>query len=491
MVKTYGLVVLLALAVNGWAQDALPARLGRVLKAQGIAEQNLGVLVIPVAGGRPKLSRYPGRPMNPASTMKLLTTLASLEQLGPNYRWKTALLSGTAPQGEVLQGPLYLRGGADPALSWDKLALMLRSLRAKGIREIKGDLVLDRSYFTPSRPDLGAPPFDETPGAYYNVIPDALLVHSNLLELALRSTADAVTVTVQPPLAGIMVESELELTDQACEDWEDDWPLPLTSKDEDGTIHVRLQGSFPRQCSGLTELNALDRNLYIERLFKALWQEMGGVWQGQARDGLVPPDAQLLVEHRSDSLADLVKTANKRSDNAMVRMFYLTLGAERMARQGGENTMEAGAAAIQAWLDTHHIDSRGMVLENGAGLSRRERITPAQLAAVLKAGALSDWSPEYAASLPIAALDGTMRKRLHGSAAAGRARIKTGTLNDTAAIAGYVRDADDKPWILVGIINQPDAKRGREVLDALIDWVAGGTTSSTKPRGKVRQATSP
>jgi len=477
------------LMASSWGQAALPAKIVQLARDQGVDTQQLSVLVLPlertgVARGE-ELALQAARPMNPASTMKLLTTLVSLEQLGPTYRWRTALLSEAPVQAGVLQGPLYLRGGGDPALGWEQLGSMLRSLRAQGISRIEGDLVLDRQYFTPNRPDQRQPPFDDYPDAYYNVVPDAALVGSNLLSFSLSSSTDSVDIQMLPPLAGVVLENGLKLTDMSCHDWGDELDLPQTRQDPDGSLHLTLLGGFPRNCKTDLQLNVLDRNVYIERVAKALWQELGGSWQGSVHDGSVPAGARLLVERRSETLADLVKQATKRSDNTMVRTLYLTLGVERAQRQGSMgDTLADARLAVQDWLTRHDIDPTGLVLENGAGLSRLERITPAQLAAVLRVGALSDWSAEYQTSLPIAALDGTMRNRLHGTVAAGRARIKTGSLDDVAAVAGYVRDSADRSWVLVAIANQPQALRARPVLDALIEWVASGQAGQAARLGR-------
>jgi D-alanyl-D-alanine carboxypeptidase/D-alanyl-D-alanine-endopeptidase (penicillin-binding protein 4) len=453
------------------ANQVLPDSVKKVMHEQGIDEQELGVVVVPLDGRKARLSRYADRPMSPASTLKVLTTTVALETLGPDFHWKTAILRTGDLDGDVLRGPIFLRGGGEPNLSWDKLAMMLRQLRAQGIRQIDGDLILDRNYFNPSRFDVGVPPFDSTPAQYYNVIPDALLVHSNLLDLRLASTSDTVAVNFLPPLDGVVVTSKLTVVDQACEGWDEEWPLPEVQNNADGSLQVTLHGEFPRQCINKTQSNILDRNQYIGRLVRSLWRELGGSWSGAVMDGVTPPDAKLLVEHVSESLSDIVKIVNKRSDNAMARTIYLTLGAQNSGAPDAPS-LPAAQATVRQWLSRHHIDDNGMVLENGSGLSRIERISPRQLAAVLAVAAHSNWSPEFAASLPIVGVDGTMRKRLGAGVVPGQARIKSGTLNNTVAVAGYVRDSRHRNWIVVGIINRPDAEQGRAVLDALVNWVA-------------------
>ena len=147
--------------------------------------------------------------------------------------------------------------------------------------------------------------------------------------------------------------------------------------------------------------------------------------------------------------------------------------ATLLAREPADTLLRA-EREIRNWLRQNNIDDTGMVLENGSGLSRSERITPAQLAGVLKAGYQSFWAPELLASLPLAAMDGTMRTRLKDSPAAGRSRVKTGALKNVVAVAGYVLDAQGRQCVVVGMINSDTMKgsEGRAVLDGLIDWVA-------------------
>lgn len=180
----------------------------------------------------------------------------------------------------------------------------------------------------------------------------------------------------------------------------------------------------------------------------------------------------------------MLRDVNKNSDNTLARTIFLSLGSleadpalgSRPLPPDGLNTTTSARAdaTIRAWLQQHNIDSTDLVLDNGSGLSRTERATATQLAGVLQAGLKSNWMPEFLSSLPIAATDGTMRRRLKDSPAATRARIKTGSLNGVIAIAGYVQDANNQPLVVVAMLNDPRVAggAGRAVLDALIDWVA-------------------
>ncbi len=463
-------VLLLPVSV-AWAQNALPAKVSEMLQQNEIPSSALSLTVIATDSTTPLLQQQAEQPVNPASTMKLVTTLVALEELGPQFRWKTRLMSEATSTREVLKGNLYLKGGGDPNLTWDKFALMLRTLRQQGIRKIQGNLVLDRSYFNPVRIDLDAAPFDEHPDAYYNVIPDALLVHSNLSSVQITSDSKKIQASLLMPLDKVSVETHLHFNQKSCADWEKEWQPPQAITQPRDVLELRLSGGFPKNCQITNHLNLLDRNQYIARLFRQLWQEMGGSWQGQVVDGTTPDSAKLLVERQSDTLAETVRVVNKFSDNMMARSLLLTLGAEQ-ATAG--NSLDQGKQRIRDWLHKKQIADSALVVENGSGLSRNERLSSQLLAQVLQAGWRSSWNAEYQSSLPIVALDGTMRRRLKGSAADSRARIKTGTLKDSVAVAGYVRDIRDQTWIVVAIVNHDAASRAKPALDALIDWVAAG-----------------
>lgn len=473
--KRFWLCIACCAALATQAQGTLPEEVSAALHAAQLDTSSLSALVMPIQGGTPRLAHFEQRAMAPASTMKLVTSLVALEELGPVFRWRTQLLSQSDIKGSTLRGPLYLRGGGDPNLSWDSLRALFRSLRSQGVRRLEGDLILDRSYFQPTRPDVGAPPFDETPDAYYNVIPDALLLNGNLIEFALESDQGKSVVRTQPPLDRVRFDAKLSLNDSQCEAWDDDWDKPRVERQANGSTVLLLRGAFPRNCKTTTRLSLLERNVYIERFLRAFWKELGGSWRGQARDGLTPADARLLFERNSSTLAEAIRPVNKASDNAMTRTLYLTLGTLLPTEGRSDNAFQNAETAVKAWFAKRGIADDGLVLENGSGLSRLERISARQLAALLQAGARSNWYAEYASSLPIVAIDGTMRKRLLQSAAAGRARIKTGSLKDVAAVAGYVRGQAGQDWIVVGIVNHPQAKKGRPALDALINWVANGS----------------
>ncbi len=463
----------LAVAFSGRAAE-LPQAIWEQMDAAGIPRDALGIVVQRLSSGEVVLSHNADRSMQPASTLKLLTSLVALETLGPAYRGRTELRTrGNLAKG-VLTGDLVLRGLGDVDFDWVALERMLQQLRSQGLRRIQGDFILDRTFFNPPRTDKGVPPFDEAPEFRYNVIPDALLLNTNLFSLDLASDGNRVQAAIATPLERVSAISRLKVVERACEDWEEGWITPGVVEARDGTIRIYLEGEFPRDCTASTAINVVDRVKFTDRLFRALWRRLGGTLRGTVRDGPSPPGTRLLAEHVSRPLADVVRDINKRSDNPVTRVVYLTMGALSPHSNASEPTATRAEREMRDWLTSRGIDPQGLVLENGSGLSRVERIRPAQLAAVLRAASASEWAPEFLAGLPIASIDGGMRRRLNGSTTAGRARLKTGTLRDVSAVAGYVRDAAQVSHVVVAIVNHENAKArmAQPILDSIVEWVA-------------------
>ena len=476
------IVLALLLAWIPVASAMLPAPVSQIMAASSIPEDAIGVLVL--RGDAMMVSHLAGRPMQPASTMKLVTTLVGLEQLGPVFRGRTELRTAGVLTGDTLNGNLALRGGADADLTGEVLANMLQALRNQGIRKIDGRLVLDRQLFNPARSDVGLPPFDESPDAYYNVIPDALLVNKNMLLLDMRSNGQRVQIVSQPALERVTLESALTLIDAPCARWEDGWKQPVVLREPSGSIRVVLQGTYPRNCIASNSINVIDRQDYVDRLFRETWKRLGGELTGATIDGSTALDARLLAEHVSRTLPEVVRDINKPSDNALARMLFLSLGSLQADAIHGSGPMPgSGPTALRAdmvvrdWMRKKGINDTGFVIDNGSGLSRTEKISPHQMGMLLNAGLRSKWAPEFMASLPIAGVDGTLRRRLKDSVAVERARMKTGTLRNVTAIAGYVPDANGQMCVVVAMINTERSTegKGRQVLDALVDWVARST----------------
>lgn len=438
---------------------SLPPAVKQALKQAGIPQSAVGIVVQQAGRHQPLLSLNARQAMNPASTMKLLTTYAGLDLLGPAYTWKTeAWLDGELKDG-VLHGDLVLKGYGDPKFTIEQFWLWLAELRARGLREIRGNLVLDRSFF--DLPPYDPAAFDNDPVRAYNVGPDALLLNFNTLRLRYLPDGNRLDVITEPPLDGIRLDNRLT-PDPAggCADW-DDRIIVQPSGDS-----VVLQGGYPGDCGEREHnLSVMPHTHYVEAVFRALWKELGGTLTGELREGLAGDRAKLFSTHHSDPLSAIIRDINKFSNNVMARQLFLTLGATEQA------SIERSIQAVNGWLQKQQLDFPELVLENGAGLSRTERISAAHLAQLLQHAAAHPLSAELQASLPILGVDGSVKKRLRQSPSAGHAHLKTGTLEGVKTIAGYVRSNNGKEWIVVFLINHPNAKLGQDAQDALIQWV--------------------
>lgn len=491
-------LALLALCLRCGASTAseIPDAVAARLTSSGLPLSSLAFVVMRPEDGMTLWSATPERPMQPASTMKILTSATALDVLGRAYRSRSELRSSAPVQGGTLAGNLVLRGLGDTDLDVDAFRGMLQTLRNQGIDDIRGDLLLDRGWMTPERPYLGVAPFDETPEFRYNVIPDAISLNSNLVQIEIVAKADTLSARLATRLDGVALTSALTLGDRACADWEDGWVTPVTTAAADGSQRIELRGEFPRNCVATTQVNVLDRTAFADRLFRTLWRELGGRFSGVTREAAGPPDSKLLAEHRSRPLSEVLRDINKRSDNPVTRLTYLALSRnalpESTPAEAGTHRTEpapvASAHAVRRWLRDNRIDDSGLILENGSGLSRVEKIQPQQLAEVFRVALRRPWAPEFLASLPVAGLDGGLQRRLTQPPLAGVARLKTGTLRDVTALAGYVPDRNGRNLIVVAMVNHPaTSKLARPALDALIEAVAAMDSTAVRRAGAAVQ----
>ena len=445
----------------------LPQAVAQALAQAGIPEASVGIYVQDVQAERPVVAVGDERALNPASTVKLLTTFAALDQLGPAYRWTTEIYVDGALQGDVLNGNLLIKGYGDPRMTLENFWLMLRGLRARGVREIRGDLLLDRSYFT--REDIDPAGFDNEPTRPYNTPPDALLVNFKAVRLQFVPDAEKRTLKIiaEPALPQIQVLNNVALDNEPCDDWVS--RLKLTALGDGAGARLLFGGNFSVACGEKERsYSVLAHPQYVHGLFTLLWRELGGVFAGGVRDAGKPADARLLLAHETQTLAEIVRDINKYSNNVMARQLYVSLGA---IVAGAPATTEKSARVIGQWLAARRLTIPELVLENGSGLSRVERISARNLARLLVVAQRSAVMPEFVASLPLVAVDGTMKKRLAGAEVAGQAHIKTGSLSGVRAIAGYVLDAKGRTMVVVCLVNHARAAGAQSAQDALLRWV--------------------
>lgn len=459
-----GALVLLLAGAGAAAQDRLPAPVQAALARARVPADAVSLLVAQAGGSAaPRLSHRTDVPMNPASVMKLVTTIAALDTLGPAWAWTTPVyVEGTARDG-TLYGNVYIKGQGDPKLVVERLWLLLRRVQGLDIRHIAGDIVLDRSAFEVGAPDPGE--FDGEPLRPYNAAPDALLLNfkSVLMTFVPDRSANAAHVHVEPPLAGVSWPSHVPLRESGCNDYRS-----ALRADFSDPAQVRFGGRYPADCGEkVWPLAYADPASYGVRAIEGMWRALGGGLQGRVREGSVPDGLSPAFEFASPPLAEIVRDINKYSNNVMTQQLFLTLSLQ----DRGTGTLDGSRALLQDWWRERFGAADLPQMNNGSGLSRADRISARALAGLLQYAWASPLMPELVTSLPITGLDGTLRRMR--SAANGSAHLKTGSLRDVTAVAGFVHAGDGRRYVLVAMINHAHAQAARPAIDALVEWTAG------------------
>lgn len=446
----------------------LPEAVRSALQEAGVAESDFHVVVRPLSGAS-KLALEAGadEPVLTASVFKVVTSAAALDSFGPAKTWRTLFLSSEPPDGRGRIPALYVKASGAPWIPVSDFREAVGRLRGAGVKEIAGALVIDRSVF--GEPPIDPKAFDGEPFRPYNQGPDAfaLGLQSVTYYFAPDAASGVARVTRVPVLSGYAVPEAIVLEGGPC-------PSNLTRAilPEGDAAGIRFKGAYPRAC-GARAWSAVpwpgtwfgDR--YAGETFRVLWQEAGGRWSGAAEPGRVPDGAQELLAFASKPLSDIVKDINKESINPMARNLFLLLST----REGRSGTLEASRRALSEWLEEKGIDAAGFAPDNGSGLSRTERASARQIAGVLALGYNAWWAPEFLASLPIAGVDGTMKRR---GISGGSARVKTGYIRGVRSAAGYVKAASGAWYAVCAIINSPAALQGGKAIDALLESVAEG-----------------
>lgn len=468
-----GLLAWLIISATPVAAADLPLTVKQKLQQLAIPEAAIGVYVHEIGAREPLLAVNADTAMNPASVMKLLTTYAGLELLGPAYTWPTMLYADGPIIDGVLHGDLIIKGYGDPKLDLENFWLLIHRLRQTGLHEIKGNLVLDNSHYAIPNDDPGD--FDGQPYRTYNIIPEALLVNyrTSTIHLFPQPEKNAVRVVIDPLPDSIHIQNHLKLTQGACGDWQNAMMIDvLADKNNDNNFTVVLKGNLSRHCGKQSYMLSLQKSaIYTRDLFKRLWAQQGGLFHGDVKVERAPPGLTPLKIYQSPPLAEIVRGINKFSNNIAARQLYLALGTGDAVALNSPATLTKSDEAIRQWLARKQLNFPELVVENGSGLSRRERISTRHMGQLLLAAFNSPVMPEFMSSMPIAAVDGTLRNRFTGTAVKGLAHMKTGALNNVRALAGYVLDQAGRRFVVVFIVNHEQAGQSRIAMDALVQWL--------------------
>lgn len=459
------------------ASSGMPAPVAGAISASGLPLKSFGFFAQEVGSERTLAALNEDTSYMMASTTKVVTSLAALDLLGPYYRWRTsAYAMGPIVRGKLL-GDLLIVGGGNAQLTSAELQAWFARMHAQGLEEIQGDIVLDRFAFNLSDADHAGTPV-QSANRPRHVWPAALTLDEGQLGVTLQPTRGK-----RPALGLVPPLSEVTLVNQVtngggCEAtarWDD-------APGNGGQGQVIVRGSWGAACGTRTiSFIPPPHSGYAARALPAMWAKTGGTLGGRVvandrplGEKALPVGAdgevlQPLSFDRSKPLPELVRDINKTSDNMAARNLMLSLSPGFPERPA---TLAGAQKIMRMWLREQGIADGDIEVENGSGLSHTERAKPRALVQLLRQGWKGEQAEAFLESLPIAGVDGTLANRLVGGKAQGRAYLKTGTLNDTRALAGYVRSLSGRLYAVSAMVNHADAAAGRPVLDAFIEWIA-------------------
>lgn len=471
----------------------LPTSITNLLKKYKISQNNISIYVRDLYSSKPLLEHNADVLRNPASTMKLLTTFAALKKLGPNYSWRTEIwLRGELKKG-ILAGDLIIKGYGDPFLVYENFWKLVKTLRDKGLKEIQGDIIIDNSYF--SLPPYDPAAFDAKPFRVYNAQVSALMFNFQATRFLFRPVVSDkkekqtskkskkgknqkhkkknknkvsyshIEIIPFPKIIGFDFDNQIKLSKGKCRK---SHYKPKFSKDESGKIIIK--GTYAANCKQQFILRTVSTpEEHAFNAFRDFWTNLHGILKGHLKIGKVHAGDKRFHVYSSPSLGQQIRLINKWSNNVMTRQLLLTLGARYF---GAPATPDKGRRAVLQILAENNIDTNGIQMENGSGLSRIAKVSARQMGSLLETAYRDAYMPEFMASLSLPGIDGTLVNRFRKEDLRGRSHLKTGTLNFVTAISGYMLNRSGKRLVVVIQHNgkKTGGGRGSKIQNALLRW---------------------
>lgn len=447
--------------------EQLPKSVLSILSKQKIPAENLSVYIRDLSAENPMLAHHIDELRAPASTVKLVTTYAALKQLGPNYSWGTeAWKRGEIKEG-TLHGDLILKGHGDPFLVYERFWKFAHELRDRGLTAINGDIIIDNSYY--NIPEHNRSAFDGQGFRVYNAGATPLMFNFQASRLRLSVPEEdgeqQASVELSPPSTHLKIDNQVTLVNGRCKRQHG---RPKLSWKEDGVLLVK--GSFSRQCKTRFIMRLVSEpDQHVFDAFVEFWRDLGGEFNGQLKIGKINGDDELFHRYSSPTLGDQIRLINKWSNNVMTRQLFLTTGASYF---GAPATDQKAREAISAILQQQGIDTDGMIVDTGSGLSRKSRITARQMAQLLELAYRDAFMPEFMSSMSLPGLDGTLASRFKNEDLKGRSHLKTGTLNNVTAISGYMLNRKGRRLVVVIQHNgrKASSSAGAKVQNEILRW---------------------
>lgn len=461
---------------------ALPQEINRQIAKSGISKRDISIYIKEAGkNGKVVASLNAHKTRTPASVIKVLTTYSALLKFGFDYRIHTRFYSKGSIRGGVLYGDLYIKGYGDPTLGSDDLEKISSYIQAEGIRQIQGNIVIDRSFFkVGNRNNSG---FDKNLYSPYNAMPDAMMFNERVSTVAVTPKRN--DVRKKSVDASYKVVNKLQRVNKPCKGR---YSWPSVKIDNTQTIPAFiLKGKISKRC-GKREISKVITKPYdsFYHALKAQLRKDGVKVGGSLKLEKVPKGAQELFSYNSDPLEKIVSKTAKKSNNLYARHLLLYLGAKMY---GAPATLQKGRDAITSILRSKGALGQGVLhIDNGSGLSRVSKMN-AQLLATMLDDAYDRYGQRWMNTLSIAGVDGTIKRRFRYTAVKNRAWMKTGTLKSVKNIGGYVQNRAGKYYTAVILINSSKARyRGAKLQNEILKWLVGSrvkaSRQSTPPKAK-------
>jgi D-alanyl-D-alanine carboxypeptidase/D-alanyl-D-alanine-endopeptidase (penicillin-binding protein 4) len=464
--------IIVSFVLSVWLY-ALPQAINEEIRKSGIAKKDISIYIKEAGrNGKVVVSLNASKTRTPASVIKVLTTYAAVLKLGFDYRWPTQFYKEGTVKNGVLQGDLVIKGFGDPTLNDKDLETIVINIRSKGIDEIKGDIVIDRSYFNVGDKDSSG--FDEYPYSAYNAMPDAMMFNERVVTVCVNPKENK--VHKKNVDESYKIVNRLEHVNKPCKG-KYSWPGVSIDKSEVVPI-VLLKGKISKQCG--------NRNIckVVTKPYKSFYyalkdklEKEGINVRGTLKLGKIPRNATMLFTHYSETLEEIISETSKESNNLYARHLLLFLGAKVY---GAPATLEKGRDAIVEILKSKGALGEGKLrIDNGSGLSRTSEMN-AKLLGYMYDDAYDRYGARWMETLSIAGVDGTIKRRFRNTVVKKRGWMKTGTLRRVKNIGGYVKNRTGKLYTVVILINSTKAKYyGAKLQDEIIEWLVKTTAKPT------------
>ncbi|MDX8034505.1 D-alanyl-D-alanine carboxypeptidase/D-alanyl-D-alanine-endopeptidase [Lentzea sp. BCCO 10_0856] len=402
--------------------EALTRDLDTILADPALTGADVGLVVRDANTGDVVYTRTSSRRQQVASNMKVLTTTAALDLLGPDFKWKTELLSAGTRNGATLQGDLVLRGTGDPTMSRTRYAALATALKNSGVTKVSGSLVIDDTAFD-AQPYGSGWAWDDEPFSYsaetsaLTLSPDAKFSAGTVIVRVKPGAAAGapVVATVEPENDRVLVVSTATTGNGG-----------VSVERDHGSNIIRVSGSTNVETTALASVK--DPAGLVTSVFRNALRENGIEVVGDVRKAAAPAGAAVLASDQSMPLSQLIKPLLKDSNNML---------AEVLVKSAGKSFTNGVNQLSTKWSGLG-VDPNGVEVFDGSGMSRLDQFSPDFLASILIKAKTKPWFATWRDALPVAGVDGTLVNRMKNTPAAGNLRAKTGSLSGVSALSGYV-----------------------------------------------------